>query len=486
MNLSILPSSENVDVLKEGGRYYGNAFESLYLYERHLLENDLSKRALILIGTADNREIINKWENIDADDWFIVNSLQMLNSIPNNYFNVIVWSGCSLQDIFKNDQINAAYDKLISCGRIYVVNFAQDFKTILDQCLSPEEIGQIQGVYEKIANQVVSYPMKLTDGHLVIMKTPPKFEIDEELLTALRPQQLPAIMLTGYENYRSSCFMDSILFPMLIVPNNYFDSAFFKSEKCETKLEEIKMALYEQAMNMRNKRNMNLKCISILKHVKNAELKQLLTGGEQDDSEFLIALMNIFDLKPVATRFTRYMSNDLENWVKTSSTDEKTPVLEFKIPDDYDENVNIIEWMQREQITDFKDTPVNEWPRTDDNNMYRYIKETHEILPCEALIIHIGRKVMYDENQYKKIEDSVNFSEYIKNSDTNELLELTIVTNHEGSEEGGHYTSYFKYRGDWFMYNDTEPIERVSPTTWKNILRDTRTSNSLLVYEKMK
>ena len=487
MNLSILPSTENVEILKKQASRYGNAFKGLYLYELHLLESELSKRALILIGSEDTREIINNWENISSNDWFIVKYDTAINDIPVNYFNIIAWSGCSLEDIFKMEQIKIAYEKLINCGRIYIMNFEQDFNKILDRCLSTADIEEIQAVSSEIVDEMVPYPAKVDRGHLVLIKSPPKFELDEELLKELpSSKKLPPILLTGYKNYRNSCFMDSILFPMLVVPNNYFDRVLFKSDKCETNLEEIKQALYEQAMTMRTNRDFNLKCIAIMKHVKNPVLKQLLTGNQQDDSEFLIALMDIFDLKPVSTRLTRYMSNDMQNWVKTSSVDENISVLEFKIPDDYDESVNIIEWIQRDQITDFKDQPIEDWPRREENERYQYIKETYQILPCEALIIHIVRKNMYNEEEYEKIEDPVTFSEYVKNTETNELLELTIITNHEGDEETGHYTSYFKYDGNWFRYNDADPVNRVAPTTWRKILRKTRTTNSLLVYEKMR
>lgn len=473
MNLSVLPRDENVEKLKAWGS--GTAFELLYRYEANLISNESSKRALILIGDEDNKEIINKWEGLTEEDWFVIRASEPIEAIPDNYFNIIVWSGCAVEYMLKRNVLKIAYDKLIKCGRLYVLKFDQDFTKILEKCLVTDELVQIE--HEQIVSEMIGHPAKITGGHLIIIKEPPKFEVDEDLLKEFRSEKLPAVVLTGYRNSKNSCFMDSILFPMLAVPNNYFDRTLFKTDKCESKLEEIKMALYEQAMSLRTTRNLKLKCVSLLKYVK--ELSPFLQGEQQDDSEFLISLMDIFGLKPTTIRRNRYTSDDQQNWTLSSSIVEQVPVIEFYISEDYDSRVDIIDWLQREHINNYQNVAVNDWPRGSDERPHQFSKEVEHILSSEAILFHVNRKIAGE-----KLNTEVRFPEYVKRSDTGDLLELSIVTIHHGSALGGHYTCYFKYDGEWFEYDDLSD-ERVAPSRWELVNEAGSTGNSLIVYEKL-
>ena len=208
--------------------------------------------------------------------------------------------------------------------------------------------------------------------------------------------------LNVLKNKENSCYIDSILYPILIIPNNYIYKEIEKSKKEEVK--KIKLFLKYLKCEINNSEGKNITTKPLKKKLKQYNiLKEILNNNnEQDLSEFLYLFLNLFGINP-----TKIKINTKEI------------------------NINIIE------------IGVNKNQKIEEE-----IKKNYNILESKCLIININR-IINKEKTFEEIE----FKRKIKINDKD--LRLKIIIMHIGENcYRGHYISFFKYRNYWVYFNN--------------------------------
>ncbi len=340
-----------------------------------------------------------------------------------------------------------------------------------------------------------------------ILKEAGAEKVEKEYPAIHEPKEpLPAVLLPGLANIGGfSCFMDSVLFTILLPRGGYFErgllsqklsvenvkacSYFEKKEQAGLAyLTNFQQELRKLAAILRGYQEPELTCRPIVEQMRRCDplTKALMSEEQQDDSEFLRALMQMFQLTPTVVTVTRTVSNDKKEWIETSSHVEKQAILEVHVPDYVREPPELASWYQRVQINNYQNLPITEWHKDSMGRPYQYSREKHTIESSDALIFHVARRQVKGWRNgapvYVKNTNPVSFKEYIR-YDPNKHLSLQTLTIHHGSAYGGHYTAFFKHGPQWFHYDDTAEVPtRVRPSTWEEVTREGARNGSLFIY----
>lgn len=303
------------------------------------------------------------------------------------------------------------------------------------------------------------------------------------------------------KNHRNSCYIDSILFPLLVNPKWYISKKLLHSDltnidkkACDTTLQSINVAtsvkreLQRLMRIIRSKKPYNteeLTCINLRKILKKCKfLKKFASREQMDDSEFLIAIISLFDigLTTVETTITYYTDeNEIKNpplQLEKTVIQRKEITLEINFAD-IDNSIpiqDIIEHYQQEEIAIADDILFG------DNRNKRYKIQHYTILDSECLIFRINRLVNTPDGERIYIDNKVALVPYIYKG--NAEYKLSLITVHSGGIGGGHYISYFKTNDVWFTYDDTDD-DTPFRTSWSEITDVASQQCSILLYEKM-
>lgn len=489
MNLSVIPSEENVTTL------YNNIVNmdrqsqlvKLYSYEKYLVENELEKRCIVFLCGRDRHEMINTVENIDTTDWLRLEKGVDINEFPDNYIDVILWNDCNLKDVIRDTRL--FYPKLKSGARVYVENVKDRYKILLNESLTPNEIEQLESTlsHKKVLSRLVNQgeqkysirsincgkqeytifikgyrPIKVSDklqeefvhfdstvakrlGKIHIIDDYPnqKRKVTTESSSVKRPR-----IMSGPRNVGGvSCFMDSVLYPLLITDNKLVSEMLTKNITgntiCNNENPDYVKDLQSQLRNMKQTAADGTlqSCSMFIRDFKkcNANTEELMNGEQQDDSEFLQILFQLFDIEPT---IVRNKNGDRENLV----------TLEIPI----NESIN--------------ESPV------------AVFQKNYDIMKSDGLIFHINRTDYHVVNgnvRFTKNNEPIKIDKCIGNKKTNYYLK--IITCHNGSAVGGHYTAFFNKLGTWYRYDDLDS-PTVRKVEWRNIQNIAETQSSMLFY----
>ncbi len=145
MDLNVKPTAENVEQLKKYVEKLPTDSPYVWLvnYEQQLVTNNKSTRALARICNSDKHLLINKLEDLTNENWLRVSNLTDFNDIPNNYFNVVLWSDCDIESELR--QVLKIYPKLQLGARVYFNNLLSDFGALLKKCLAQKDLEKLFG-----------------------------------------------------------------------------------------------------------------------------------------------------------------------------------------------------------------------------------------------------------------------------------------------------------------------------------------------------
>lgn len=277
--------------------------------------------------------------------------------------------------------------------------------------------------------------------------------------------------------------MDSVLFLLLAVPNNYVyknmldSNRKFKGKSCDVKY--IKN-IVDSLKEMYDSITSGDKTITTCGNLKNAinmcpnvNFKNL----EEDSHEFIVKLFSILEMDPVAIKDVMFSSNDdknvgnikyvlenIKNYKMTKSDENKGVVLDvssFVLLNPYYDSMDkfgqIISDSNIEGGYIIKENGTSE-KFTRKVDITEYLPQKSK----ELLIIYLNRVGLDEYGIQRKINKKVGITE------TFEGKELYGIVSHLGGASGGHYISYFKYndpKGEeklWYIYDDMIPsIKRV-------------------------
>jgi ubiquitin C-terminal hydrolase len=461
--------------------------------------NDInSKTLLIECNTFDE-----KYNIFNITNWLKVSNTYDLSKLPNNYFNIAYWFNCDLESEFK--RIYELYPKMTIGGTIYFNNFITGMSLLIKKCI-PNDVYISPHIYKyivdttmfkvdiikvdnqkdllysltKVAPKISQMSEKIIDSRLEIKSNEPPI------------MGIPIELNNAFKNYGGfSCYMDSILFGILSSDNYITRNIFTENEPSEaTKkycsnvndINEYINSIKNTISNLKQQLETDtISCYPLISQLKkcNTNVNKLLSGDQQDDSEFLITFMNIFDLKPTLINNKKYVSNDNENWLLLDESNIRTNILTVNLPElpnDYE----LLSLYQKENIIDYSSNP-SLGPKKD-NIVYQYLKEKNSIIESNTLIFHIGRYMYNSQTHiYEKNTIPIEFEEFILEK-PDKYFELYIVTVHSGGLSGGHYTSYIKNNGRWYHYDDIESNDKLRLVAWDVMYKRCLRNSSLLVY----
>jgi ubiquitin C-terminal hydrolase len=345
------------------------------------------------------------------------------------------------------------------------------FATQLYNFFTDEESYSAVGtnVYDAIWGVITWYPdmSEIESIERINMSSGEKEMLKPEIIKAINVDIVnnadSPVMLKGMKNVGGfSCFMDSILFPLLII-DGYFKDKLLKPQKdCP----QITKALETIQKNIIESKEAS--CVPLISAMKNCDkIKNLVTGAQQDDSEFLIKLMDLYDLTPTLINTRRYLSNNKRKWTELTNTDIKQSVLEI-MPD----TEELLKTYQKISLEEFDE---NNLAKDDDGDLYKYTYSADRILSSEALVLHTQRKLFNRKNR-----TPVKISKVLKDELRDIYYGLTIVTIHHGGSSGGHYTSFFRWGDDWYHYDDLRSVIKI--VDWETVEKKARTDSSLFIY----
>ena len=258
--------------------------------------------------------------------------------------------------------------------------------------------------------------------------------------------------ISGLSNYKGfSCFMDSVLVPILVIDSKLRDDILNSSstEDCALK---VKQSLIDLKNNIEKGNNQN--CSLLINILKNCEnFKEMMSGEQQDDHEFLVRLLQLFKIEPTNVKEQYYTWDIKDKWRLKNDRDIKYGILEINLLE-YPENGNILEVYQQGVFSDFSNSPINEKPfkgDADKGELDRvdYTYSVNRIMNSDYLIFHTSRKMFNS-----KLKVQITIPQTIKNIENGKEYSLSIITVHIGGSQGGHYISFFKYNDKWYLYDD--------------------------------
>lgn len=273
--------------------------------------------------------------------------------------------------------------------------------------------------------------------------------------------------LRGLKNIKESCYMDSVIFSLFAIQNNFIDDKILNyrfldnTQNCDVKNKKrIQKELNNIAIGIRkgdNKQYCNKlrKIFSSCPH----SIEAFHIGGERDAIEFLIYLLSFFNLDIANKKVVTYGTNDTtNNIVKEFHTstiiDTKSSIIQYIINyyllNLYNENNN-----KEHDIRDFL-TIVEDSGELSQNNLFisknksfrrrisftTLVNSPYIIFAFDRLIINNKGK-----NRYLPIKIVPSQTLTLQSGSRFQLIAIVIY-------KLNHYTAYFKCNLLWFYYND--------------------------------
>lgn len=274
--------------------------------------------------------------------------------------------------------------------------------------------------------------------------------------------------IAGLENVMGiSCFIDSVLYPLLYIPIEYFMYNILNKttqsipDKHKLELTSIEkynnlfLKIQEEVRILQNnvKNNNISQCSMLIRYFSdiNDAYKKFMADAIQkrggDDAEFLDMFMEFFDLKPTTVMVTDYIETQA-NSGQYDKQDNRFEYVSIYYPLEGLQNI---------------DTPIiTPLPRSKDGKN-RYSQYT--ILDTECLIIKV-------DNAQQDLIRVLNIN--------NKQFSIKVIT----LFNNGHYTSIFTKNNIWYKYDDLTPsIEEINLISYKQQILD---NVSILIYTKDK
>lgn len=319
---------------------------------------------------------------------------------------------------------------------------------------------------------------------------------------AISLQQIkPLGIRTILANQNNSCYMDSILFPLLINPDwkltrDILAATSIDKKMCKTEIDSTNTGnTVKDELNRLSRILLSVDggesqshqtCRRFRKMLKDCSAFERFSTREQmDDSEFLVTLMTLFNVAPTTIENTKTYFKD-ENDLASGNSGERSSaarteaIIEINLPNDPSKTPvpDIIEYYERAHIVEADDYLFG------DNRDNKYMQEANTIVKTDGyLLFHVNRLVNTESGKRKKIKTPVAIIPFIQGSGS-DTYTLSLITVHDGTTQGGHYYCYFKSDGVWYAYDD---MDETTPyrVKWEVVVDIASTNCSILMYNSI-
>lgn len=265
---------------------------------------------------------------------------------------------------------------------------------------------------------------------------------DQEIINDINKTMNKPVM-TGFLNYKGfTCYIDSVLLPLILIPGYFQENMLYSKQKdvCLQKIQNILISL-KNSLEL----NRQTSCTPLLGVLKECNFDQNLLQGHNDPSEFLLKLMELFNLEPTKVKSVKKQSNNKFDWKVVKSEISNQSILNV-----FAKDKNILDTFQESNIE--KRGPT-------------FTLEKDCIIDSECLIFNIeGEKI--------------SFSPYITSRKMNAVYTLINIVNYSDN----HYTSFFKSSNEWFRYDDLNPNLEIK--NYQEVVDESNSNAKLLVYYK--
>ena len=289
--------------------------------------------------------------------------------------------------------------------------------------------------------------------------TPQKF-IKKCDISLKNCQQLGGLINTG-----DSCYLDSVLFALLAIPNKFVNK-YILLKKINTNkkinfLEVLQKYLIYLTEEIRIKNTFQV-CTPFRKIIKRYQVSGMPNfslPGQQEAGEFLIYFLNLFNSQNIAiTKNVSYATNSVSKKVKPKDLIQTNVSI--------DTQASIVMFI--DSFTLFN-------KRNLENHVYHFLKHREDtgILDKHNLFKHNNqlylRKISYTQlidtpqlilwaQRANPITNTVLRTKIIPNRiislANKKKLRLYAVVLHLGSISNGHYITYFRNKKIWYLYDD--------------------------------
>ena len=294
-------------------------------------------------------------------------------------------------------------------------------------------------------------------------------------------------------NIGSSCYLDSVLFSLFAIQNDFIDNQILFNSIKHHKENVVKTTSPVKDYNLRKliqnwliaitrsiRMTNNIKeCSGFRSVMKKCQINGMPNFGEpgqQEAGEFLIYLLKLFKADECAkTKTTTYATNSLANYVR-----KKDLITTSKISNKKASIIILIDSFILKEKQHIKNSIHNflnqkmDSGELDKKNLFRYKNKNYK-----RFIQHVEFKdspyLIFWAQRAFPITNTVLDTKVIPNKkitlQSGRVLKLNSIIVHIGSINSGHYITYFRYNKTWYNYDDTSySIQKIG--NYKKMLKN--------------
>lgn len=294
-------------------------------------------------------------------------------------------------------------------------------------------------------------------------------------------------------NIGSSCYLDSVLFSLFAIQNDFIDNKILFNSVKQHKKNVVKTSSPVKDYNLRKliqnwliaitrsiRMTKNIKeCSGFRNVMKKCQINGMPNFGEpgqQEAGEFLIYLLKLFKAdESGSTKTTTYATNSLANYVRKKDLITTSTILNKKASIVILIDSFLLKEKQevKNSIHQFLNQKIDSG-ELDKNNLFKYKNKEYKRRIQNIQLRDTPYLIFWAQRAFP-ITNTVLDTQILPNKKitlhSGRILKLNSIIVHTGSVNSGHYITYFRYHKIWYNYDDTSySIQKIG--NYKKMLKN--------------